>query len=70
MNIFINICVFIVLSTFPFVTLILLCKYGTKGQHLRCTIGALMVSLLVSCMVNGFFACWILINYGLLPKLF
>lgn len=70
MNIFIDICVFIVLCALPYAVLILLCKYGTKGQHIRCTIGALMVCLAASCLVNGFLGCWLLMNYGLLPKLF
>lgn len=70
MGIFIDICVFIVLSVLPYAILIFLCKYGTKGQHIRCTLGALMVCLAASCLINGFLGCWLLINYGLLPKLF
>lgn len=69
MNIFINICVFLVLSVVPYAILIILCKYGTKGQHIRCTLGAVMVCLAVSCLINGFLGCWILINYELLPRL-
>lgn len=70
MGIFIDICVFVVLSVLPYAILILLCKYGTKGQHIRVTLGALMVCLAASCLINGFLGCWILINYDLLPKLF
>lgn len=70
MNIFIDACVFITLSAVPYIAFLLLCKYGTKGQHIRCTVGALMVSLLVSCLMNGFLGCWILIKYGYLPKIF
>lgn len=70
MNIFVDTCVFIVLSVFPYTALILLCKYGTKGQHIRCTLGALMVCLAASCLISGFLGCWLLINYELLPKLF
>lgn len=68
MSIFINICVFLVLSVVPYAIFLLICRYGTKGQHIRCTLGALMVCLAASCLINGFLGCWILINYGLLPK--
>lgn len=68
MNIFIDICVFLVLSIVPYAIFLLICRYGTKGQHIRCTLGAVMVCLAISCLINGVLGCWILINYGLLPR--
>lgn len=70
MDIFIDFCVFIVLAVVPYITMLLSCKYGTKGQDIRCTVGALMISLAVSCIINGLLICCILIKYGFLPEIF
>lgn len=68
MNIFIDVCIVIAISGVSYLAMFMICKYATKDMNTRCTLGAMMIALGISCILNGILVCLTLSAYVYLPK--
>lgn len=71
MNLFIDIFICIAISTLLSVTFVFIANFlvGKYRRIENVRVGAAISMLIISCILNGIFICWLLIIYENLPSI-